>query len=60
MATVYLAEDLKRQRKVAVKVLHWCTGSPPSVSDDNRPLACKQTTTASDIWLSSGFDADGR
>jgi hypothetical protein len=93
--TVYLAEDLKHRRKVAVKVLRpklaatlgperfareiavaarlpgapftplltglrWCTGSAPSLSDDNRHLACTQTTIASDVWLVSGFDVAGR
>jgi hypothetical protein len=41
--------------------LHWCTSfSTPSLSDDNRHLACQQTTTVSDIWLVTGFDEGGR
>jgi hypothetical protein len=36
--------------------LRWCTGWPPSLSDDNKHLACTETTTTSDIWLVSGFD----
>jgi serine/threonine-protein kinase len=40
--------------------LRVCTGSPPSISDDNRHLACTQTTATSDIWLATDFDAGYR
>lgn len=41
--------------------LRWCTSfSAPSLSDDNRHLACRQTTTTSDIWLVSGFNGGAR
>jgi eukaryotic-like serine/threonine-protein kinase len=37
--------------------LRWCTGSPPSLSDDGRHLACQENTSTSDVWLATGFDA---
>jgi hypothetical protein len=41
--------------------LRWCTSfSAPSLSDDNRHLACRQTSIASDVWLVTGFDAGAR
>ncbi len=45
MATVYLAEDLKHQRKVAVKVLRpelaAVLGAVPTQQPDGSPSACR-------------------
>ncbi len=45
MATVYLAEDLKHQRKVAVKVLRRelaaVLGAVPTQQPDGSPSACR-------------------
>ena len=40
--------------------LRWCLGSTPSLSDDNQHLACREATTASDIWLISDLDPAAR